>query len=130
MLCVCAVPPTVTPRNERPIGVETRDGSPSEIIIGFSITRDFPPVVLDDITWTYTRRDSTEQEDVAILASNSTKYTLSSNLRSLTITNLNFSDAGYFNLTASNEAGVGIGRLQLIIHGKSIYHFLNCCDSL
>lgn len=118
---VCTVPPTVTPLDREPIGVETRDGTPSQITVGFSITRAFPSVQLDDITWNYTpTRGSTETSDVAALANNSSKYVLSDDLRTLTIFNLNFSDAGYFTLSAINEAGMRNATLELIIHGKKI----------
>ena len=112
------MPPTVTPLKAEPIGVETRDGTPSHITVGFSITRDYPSVQLEDITWSYTPiRGSMETSDVATLASNSSKYLLSDDLRTLTISNLSFSDAGYFTLNATNEAGMGSATLELIIHG-------------
>ena len=59
-----------------------------------------------------------EQSDVAMLASNDTKYQLSDNLRMLVISNLSFFDAGLFTLNATNEAGTGSATLELIVHGK------------
>ena len=120
LLCIslCAVPPTVTPTVSQLIGVETRDGRPSEIEIGFSISQATPPVQLENITWTYVDQITMEQFDIAALASNDTKYQLSEDLRTLTISDLNFFDAGLFIFNATNEAGTGSAILQLMVHGK------------
>ena len=112
------VPPTVTAVDSQPIGVETRDGRPSEITVRFTITRDDPEVALDDITWTYTNR-SDISVDVAALVMMDSRFQLSADLRSLTISNLSFFDAGSITVNATNEAGTGSGTLQLIIHGMS-----------
>lgn len=115
-----AVPPTVTAIDSEPIGVETRDGTPSQITVGFSITRDFPEVELDNITWTYIAQGQGQDQnvDVLTLASNNSRYELSDDRRTLTIIDVSFSDAGTFTLVATNEAGIGSTSLELIVHGK------------
>ena len=106
--------------DNEPIGVETRDGTPSQITVGFRVTRDFPEVELDDITWTYVAQDqgSMETIDVLMFASNSSRYELSDDRRTLTIYDVNLFDAGIFTLSATNEAGMGSASLELVIHGK------------
>ena len=117
-LSLYTVLPQVTPIESQPIGVETRDGSPSEIEIGFSISRATPPVQLENITWTYVDLITMEQFDITSLGSNNTKYQLSEDLRMLTISDLNFFDAGLFTFNATNEAGTNSTTLQLVVHGK------------
>ena len=117
VMFVCAVPPTITPMEAAPIGVETRDGRPSDITVGFTITRSDPEVQLENITWTYTIND-TNMDVQDLVMEDSSKYQLSDNLRTLTIFNLSFFDAGSITLTASNEAGTVSSTLQLIVHGQ------------
>ena len=112
------VPPTVIPVDSQPIGVETRDNTPSQITVNFTITRDDPPVALDNITWTY--RNSTDTTGVNV-ESLMPRFQLSQDRRSLTISNLSFFDAGYITLNASNEAGTGSATLQLIVHGRILH---------
>ena len=110
------MPPTVTALESELIGVETRDGSPSQITVGFTITGS---VLLEDIIWTYTPAQGNSSVDVSALATtNSSKYQLSSDLRTLTIFNLDFFDAGNFTLRATNVAGMATGLVELIVHGK------------
>ena len=115
------MPPTVEPGSSEPIiGVETRDGSPSQISVTFSITRDVPAVEVDDIFWTYrANEDPRVMIDVAAqVVNNSNKYSLSDDLTTLTIFNLNFSDGGFFTLSATNEAGMSNATQELVIHGE------------
>ncbi len=114
---VCAVPPTVIPLESSPIGVETRDGSPSEITVGFSITRALPSVSRDNITWTYFIDATMEQVDLRELADNNSKYIFDESYETLTINNLSYFDAGIVILSASNEAGIKNASLNLTIHG-------------
>lgn len=110
------MPPTIIPVNRQNIGVETHDGTPSQITVGFVITRALPPVQLDDITWSYTPTlGSSETSDVVLFTG---RHVLSDDLRTLTIFNLTISDAGYFSLTATNEARKRNATLELVIHGK------------
>ena len=120
ILCIslCSVPPTVTPIESQLIGVETRDGRPSKIEIRFFISRATPPVQLENITWTYVDQITMEQLDIAALASNDSKYQLSEDLRTFTISDLSFFDAGRFTFNATNEAGTGSATLQLVVHGE------------
>lgn len=112
------MPPTVEPGSSGPvIGVETRDGSPSQISVTFSITRAKPAVELDDISWTY-RTKSRNIIDVAAMVSSSRKYEFSNDLLTLTIFNLSLSDGGFFTLNATNEAGMDSSNQELVIHGE------------
>lgn len=114
------MPPTVEPGSLEPvIGVETRDGSPSQISVTFSITRDVPAVEVDDISWTYHTNEDPGLIDVAALVvNNSDKYSFSDDLRTLTIFNLSLSDGGFFTLSATNEAGTSSATQELVIHGE------------
>ena len=118
-----AVPPTVTPTEEELIGVEHRDNTSSDITVSFTITRAFPAVEVQDIVWSYTLTrgpmNSTEM-DVLTLAMNSSKYSLSADRRSLIIYDVDFFDAGYFTVNATNEAGTGTATQELIVHGEEI----------
>lgn len=110
LLCTI-VPPTVTPINRRPIGVENRN-----IRFGFTITQDDPHVAPNGISWTYTNTTDNTSTNVSSLSSS--RFQLSTDRRLLTILGINFFDAGFFTLTATNEAGAGNGTLELVIHGK------------
>ena len=114
------VAPTVTPgRSEPVIGLLTRDGSPSQINVTFSITRAKPAVELEDIFWTYhTNENPADTTEVEVLVQNSSKYKFSDDLRTLTIFNLSLSDGGVFMLSATNAAGMDSARQELIIHGE------------
>ena len=109
--------PTVSPLGEEHIGIETRDGTPSQITLGFSITNAIPSV--DDITWTYTptRGNTAEAVDVKALANSNDKYMLSNDLKTLTIFTVNFTDAGFFTLNATNIIGSNSATLELTVHG-------------
>ena len=115
-----SVPPTVIPQDSRPIGVETRDGSPSLIRIGFFITRAIPSVPLENRTWTYTNLTSMVVLDVEDLVSNGSKYELSLDRQTLTIYNISLFDAGLFTLSATNEVAMHNATLNFIVHGKFI----------
>ena len=109
------MPPTVTPLGSELVGVETRDGTPSQISVSFIITG---PVQLEDISWTYTPAQGNSSVDVAALATNSSKYALSGDLRTLTIFDLNFTDTGNFTLLAANVAGMATGTARLMVFGN------------
>ena len=102
------MPPTVVPVEANLIGVESREGTPSEITVGFTITGAFPEVLIENITWIHAGNDITM---------NSSKYSLSADLCTLTIFNLSFIDSGSITLIARNEAGTGRGTLQLTVYG-------------
>lgn len=104
------------------IGVETRDGSPSEITLGFTLTRAFPEVSRGDIHWTYTRTNSVGEtvSQVIHTSFNDTKFDFTDDLLRVTITKLSLFDAGHFTMTATNEAGTHNASVQLIIHGETI----------
>lgn len=117
------MPPTVTPTEEELIGVEHRDNTTSDITVSFSITRAFPAVEVQDIVWSYTLSrgpmNSTKM-DVLALAMNSSKYNLSADRRSLVVYDVDFFDAGYFTVNATNEAGIGTATQEFVVHGERV----------
>ena len=110
------MPPTVNPMETELIGVETRDGRPSEVVVGFTITRAIPEVAVENITWVHNMINGSSRDIAALLAMDS-KYNFSADFRTLTIFNLTFADTGSITFIASNEAGASNATLQLIIHG-------------
>lgn len=125
-----AVPPTVVPRSKEPlIGVETRDGSPSQISIEFAITRADPGVQPENITWTYRSEEETMAQEMEI-ADTFNQYEFSDDLVTLTLFNLSFFDAGFFTLRAANEAGMHSATLELVIHGECLTAMSACTNPL
>ena len=118
-----SVPPTVLPTSVQPlIGVETRDGSRSEVSIEFAITRAEPRVELQDIEWSYRSMSDGMEMDLDTFFNDSDKFALSDDLTSLTVFNVSLFDAGMFTLSASNEAGTHNATIQLSVHGECLYH--------
>ena len=118
----------MTPLQEEVTATETGDNNtPTEVTLGFSITRANPEVEVENITWTYTLLNHNGTTlDTAELEGNSAKYNFSADYRMLTIFNITFFDAGSITLSASNEIGTSNSTLQLIIHGKHrIHHSFN-----
>ena len=110
-------PPTVTPLSSEVIGVVNRDGSFSDITLGFFITGDVPEVTMEDITWMYAPTNSSGKVP---LTANNSKFTFTSDRLSVTVSNLILSDDGMFTLTATNDAGIALATVRLTIHGQSV----------
>ena len=107
------VPPVVTP-----VSTASHHLRNSTVSIEFSLnSRVFPAVQLSNIQWIYTTANGSEILDTSF--PNNTRYNFSSNLLSLTITNLQVADDGNYSLMASNEAGIHIATYNLTVFGKS-----------
>ena len=115
--------PTVTPLEEEVTVTLTEAdvNRPSQITLGFNVTRANPAVETENITWTYTLHNHNGSTlNTTELASSDFKYNLSADYRTLTIFNITFFDAGSILLSASNGIGTSNSSLQLIVHGKSM----------
>ena len=88
------------------------------VSIEFSLNSQvFPAVQLTNIRWIYSTENSSKILDTS--SSNNTRYNFSSNLLSLTITNLQVADDGNYTLMASNEAGIDTATFNLTVYGKN-----------
>ena len=98
--------------------------------ISFTITRASPEVALDDIRWTFVRSPGLTPENITPDPSlnSSDHLVFSEDLLSLTIVDIRQSgeddeffqaDEGWYELTASNAAGVRTASVNLIVEGES-----------
>ena len=81
------------------------------VTLTFSIVDASPQVILDNIQWMF--------NDAVI--NNFTEHIFSPDLLSLTLTNVQHSDQGYYSLTATNEAGTNTTSVFLEVEGNVIY---------
>ena len=88
------------------------------VTIQFTIQRDFPPVELENIQWTFIGFHNVSILNTSCPECNP-RYNFSDNLLSLTIFNLQVSDNGSFVLQASNPAGVHHAEYNLTVYGEN-----------
>ena len=81
------------------------------VTLTFSIVDASPQVILDNIQWMF--------NDAVI--NNFTEHIFFPDLLSLTLTNVQHSDQGYYSLTATNEAGTNTTSVFLEVEGNVIY---------
>ena len=93
------------------------------INLSFSIDNAFPDVVPAGISWTL-RRSVNNTTIVHISEQSNNRYTLSSDRRSLMISNLTFDDAGQYTITATNIFGSDNYTVSLFVKGKYIVTLL------
>ena len=97
----------------------------SAVVIKFALNdRVFPKVQLNNIQWTYTTEKGSEILNTSF--SPSSHYNFSSDLLSLTITDLQVADDGNYTLWASNEAGVSSATYNVTVYGK-VHVYTSCC---
>ena len=109
------VPPLVVPESSSVIGVE---GNSSVLI--FTITNAFPLVTNDNVRWLLTRdgiitditNDTMVDNNTLTFENNSTTQ-----MYSLTISNIQPNYTSQFNLSVSNPAGVDTNFIDLIVEG-------------
>ena len=113
------MPPLVVPENSSVIGVE---GNSTEL--RFTVINAFPPVTIDNVRWSLTREgiitditnDTMVDNNTLTFESNSTTQ-----MYSLTISNIQPNYTSRFNLSVSNPAGVDTNFIDLIVEGIQEY---------
>ena len=123
------VPPLVVPESSSVIGVEGN----STVLI-FTVTNAFPPVTIDNVRWLLTREgiitditnDTMVDNNTLAFENNSTDFT--TQMYSLTISDIQPNYASRFNLSVSNPAGVDTNFIDFIVEGIQEYYML--CSSV
>ena len=110
------MPPLVVPESSSVIGVE---GNSS--VLRFTVTNAFPPVTIDNVRWLLNREGTITDITNDTMVDNNT-LTFESNsttqMYSLTISNIQPNYTSRFNLSVSNPAGVNTNFIDLIVEGK------------
>jgi len=95
------------------VGVATRS-----TFLSFTISDDYPPVELEDIQWSYMNATTHQIVNITDIRNTSSRFSLSDDLRSLTITSIHLFDSGIYTLSAINPAGYHSASINLIVHGE------------
>ena len=98
-----------------PVGVVNRSTT-----ISFNIDQASPTVVLQNIEWRFNDNTILNNGSQAILVD----QMFSSDLLSLTLTNIQNSNQGYYSLIATNEAGTDSSEIFLEVEGIILYKYL------
>ena len=113
--CICFIAQPVvmfTSDNDTVVGVELRD-----IQLTFNISRDLPPVRVEDIQWLFQQQG--ESSPVVIIPGEQPGYYMFSDDRlSLTINILMLNDSGNYTVEASNIVGTGSASVFLDVQSK------------
>ena len=115
LFCNNLVPPLVVPESSSVIGVE---GNSS--VLRFTVINAFPPVTIDNVRWLLNRKgiitdianNTMVDNNILTFESNSTTQ-----MYSLTISNIQPNYTSRFNLSVSNPAGVNTNFIDLIVEG-------------
>jgi len=95
------------------VGVATRS-----IFLSFTISDDYPPVELEDIQWSYMNATTHQIVNITDINNTSSRFSLSDDLHSLTITSIHLFDSGIYTISAINPAGYHSASINLIVHGE------------
>ena len=111
------MPPLVVPESSSVIGVE---GNSS--VLRFNVTNAFPPVTIDNVRWLLTRTREGNITDItneAMIDNNMLAFEFDSTTQmySLTISNIQPNYTSRFNLSVSNPAGVDTNYIDFIVEG-------------
>ena len=87
----------------------------NDITLHFSIEDASPPVLLEDIQWSYDRAELQEDGEHVLF---------SVDKLAVTITNLSLSDEGVYSLMATNPAGSDSATITMDVQSMSDYHRL------
>ena len=118
------VPPIVVPGSSPVIGVEGNN-----TLLRFFVINAFPPVTIDNVRWLFTRDGAvTDITNNTMVDNNVLTFEIESNLttqiHSLTISNIQPNYTSRFNLTVSNPAGVDTNYIDLIVEGICKFYFV------
>ena len=103
-----SVPPRVLINTDNPLGVVNQS-----VTLTFSIVDASPQVILDNIQWMFNDTVINNFTEPLLL-----EHIFSPDLLSLTLTNVQHSDQGYYSLTATNEAGTNTASIFLEVEGN------------
>ena len=106
-----SVPPRVLIDTDNPLGVVNQS-----VTLTFSIVDASPQVILDNIQWMFNDTVINNFTEPLLL-----EHIFSPDLLSLTLTNVQHSDQGYYSLTATNEAGTNTTSVFLEVEGNVLY---------
>ena len=114
--CLCIstlVSPNVIPRDgTSTIAVTTN----TSVTISFNITA-FPPVEPSDIQWYF----QSTRDDFVEIFNNTNRYVFSSDKNSLTISDVQSTDAGTYRITTSNIVGSIQTDVTLVVIGMLLF---------
>ena len=109
------MPPLVVPESSSVIGVEEM----STVLI-LTITNAFPPVTIDNVKWLLIREGIITDITNDTMVDNNTltfEFNSTTQMYSLTISNIQPNYTSRFNLSVSNPAGVDTNFIDLIVEG-------------
>ena len=109
------VPPLVVPESSSVIGVERE----SSVLI-FTITNAFPPVTNNNVRWLLNREGNVTDITNDAMVDNNTltfEFNTTTQMYSLTISDIQPNYTSRFNLSVSNPAGVDTNFIDLIVEG-------------
>ena len=109
------MPPLIIPESSSVIGVEG-----NSIVLRFSVTNAFPPVTIDNVRWLLNRDGIiTDITNEAMVDDNVLTFEFDSTTQmySLTISNIQPNYTSRFNLSVSNPVGVDTNFIDLIVEG-------------
>ena len=89
------------------------------LILSFTIKNASPPVVYEDIRWSFKNSGGIFK---TITSDSNPRYHFSSDLLTLTITDVRFSDEGEYKLTVRNAAGIDEETIAVDVEGKHYLH--------
>ena len=110
-----AVPPAVVPVNRIVIGVEGMSA-----VLSYIINNSFPLVTDNNVRWLLTRQGATTDITNNTMVDNNTltfQYNMTTQMYTLTISNIQPNYTSQFNLTVSNPAGVSTDFIEFIVEG-------------
>ena len=109
------MPPLVVPESSSVIGVEGYSS-----VLRFTITNAVPPVTIDNVRWLLNRKGIVTDITNDMMVDNNT-LTFESNsttqMYSLTISNIQPNYTSQFNLSVSNPAGVNTDFINFFVEG-------------
>ena len=109
----CVVPPTVLVFGvDSVVGIVGRS-----VTLSFNITDDFPKVNNDGIRWLF--NNGINITDITGLDTDD-GYSFSTNLHSLTLTDIDALNEGNYTLMANNDAGTSEATIELNVEGKLV----------
>ena len=120
------MPPLVVPESSSVIGVE---GNSS--VLRFNVTNAFPPVTIDNVRWLLDRDGIITDITNDTMIDNNTltfEFDSTTQIYSLTISDIQPNYTSRFNLSVSNPAGVDTNFIYLIVEGIKEYYML--CSSV
>ena len=120
------MPPLVEPENSSVIGVEGN----STVLI-FTVINAFPPVTIDNVRWLLIREGIiTDITNNTMIDNNTLTFESNSTTQmySLTISNIQPNYTSRFNLSVSNPAGIDSNFIDFIVEGIQKYYLL--CSSV